>query len=344
VVEFTRIFVDTSKSVFQLHGVSGVAGTPFRRKLKRAEFLPFFASLPPTVVGLEACGAAHHWARELTKLGHEVRLAPPQHVKAYLKRNKNDTRDAEAGCEAMSRPTMRHVPVKSEDQQAVLMLLASRDRLIRERTRLSNAIRGHAAEFGLVAPKGLERMEPLLERIAAEASVPPLALALFADLGEELAALEVRVARMDRILDRLKRQEAVSRRLAAIPGVGAVGAVMLPAKTPDPKGFRSGRDFAAWIGLTPKDHSTAGRQRLGAITKAGDEALRSVLVCGAMAVIRQARAGRRKPSPWLAKLLANKENKEAAVALANKTARIAWRLMVSGQDYDPNHLAMPMAT
>jgi transposase len=343
VEQFSRIFVDTSKSVFQVHAVVGPQEKPFRRKLRRSEVLAFFAATPPTVVGLEACGAAHCWARALEKLGHEVRLVPPQYVKAYLKRNKNDGRDAEAGCEAMSRPTMRPVPVKSEAQQAVLMLTATRDRLVRERTRLTNAIRGHAAEFGLVAAKGLDRVGPLLEKIAAEAVLPDLALGLFAELGEELAALEARIGRIERALLVWRRQDEVSTRLTAIPGVGTVGAVMLTAKTPDPKGFASGRDFAAWMGLTPKDHSTAGRRRLGAITRAGDEALRSVLVCGAMAVIRQVKAGRRQPTPWLADLLAHKEPKEAAVALANKTARIAWKLMVSGQAYEPEQATAPMA-
>jgi transposase len=340
--QFTRIFIDTSKSVFQLHGVRGAGEQPWRRRLKRSEVLAFFASLEPTVVGLEACGSAHYWARELEQLGHEAKLAPPQYVKAYLKRNKNDGRDAEAGCEAMSRPTMRFVPVKSEDQQAVLMLTRVRDRLVRERTRLTNAIRGHAAEFGLVAPKGLDRVAPLLAQIAAEASLPDLALQLFAELGGELSALQARIVRTERALLAWHRRDEVSRRLAGIPGVGTVGAVMLAAKTPDPKGFASGRDFAAWMGLTPKDHSTAGRSRLGVITRAGDEALRSVLVCGAMAVIRQVKAGRRRPSPWLAGLLARKEPKEVAVALANKTARIAWKLMVSGQAYDPARTAAPM--
>jgi transposase len=219
------------------------------------------------------------------------------------------------------------------------MLVGARDGLVRERTRLSNAIRGHAAEFGLVAPKGLDKVGSLLERIAGEASLPELARALFAELGEQLALLEARIARIERGLLARHRGDEVGRRLAAIPGVGPIGATMLTAKTPAPESFPSGRAFAAWMGLTPKDHSTAGKRRLGAITRAGDEALRATLVCGAMAVIRQVKAGRRRPSPWLAALLARKEPKEAAVALANKTARIAWKLMVSGQAYDPERAA-----
>lgn len=341
--QFSRIFVDTSKSVFQLHGVIGPQETPFRRKLRRSEVLAFFAKLAPTVVGLEACGSAHYWAREVNKLGHEARLAPPQYVKAYLKRNKNDARDAEAGCEAMSRPTMRFVPVKTADEQAVLMLVGVRDRLVRNRTQLSNTIRGHAAEFGLVAAKGLDKIEVLLAGVAADETLPALARELFAGLGRELARLEAELKTVQARLMAWHRADAASRRLAGIPGVGPVGAVMLVMKTPDPKSFRSARDYAAWIGLTPKDHSTAGKTRLGVITRAGDEALRRVLVCGAMAVIRQVKAGRRRPSPWLADLLARKAPKEAAVALANKTARIAWKLMVSGQAYNPQPATAPMA-
>ena len=333
--QFIRIFVDTSKSVFQVHAVSGPGETPYRRKLRRGEFLAFFARLAPTVVGLEACGSAHHWARELTRLGHEVRLLPPQYVKAYLKRGKNDTRDAEAGCEAMSRPTMRFVPVKSAEEQAALMLVGVRERLVRNRTQLSNTIRGHAAEFGLVVARGLDKIETLLAAVAADETLPALARELFAGLGGEYARLQAELKRIEARLMAWHRADAASRRLARIPGVGPIGAVLLVMKTPDPKGFRSARDYAAWIGLTPKDHSTAGKTRLGVITKAGDEALRAVLVAGAMAVIRQAKAGRGRPSAWLTELIKRKEPKEAAVALANKTARIAWKLMVSGQAYDP---------
>jgi transposase len=304
-----------------------------RRKLRRGQLLEFFAKLPALVIGLEACGGAHYWARELVKLGHEVRLVPPQYVKAYLKRNKNDGRDAEAGCEAMSRPTMRFVPIKSEARQAMQMLVGVRQRQVRERTRLTNEIRGYASEFGLVAAKGLDKIEPLLAVVAAHEHLPKLARALFAELGEELAGLEAQIARTERRLLAFHRQDELSRRLAAIPGVGPVGAVMLATKTPEPGLFKCGRDFAAWMGLTPKDHSTAGKMRLGVITRAGDEDLRAVLVSGAMAVIQHAKAGRTPPSPWLAELLRHKEPKEAAVALANKTARIAWKLMVSGQAY-----------
>jgi transposase len=337
----TRIFIDTSKQLFQLHGVDAAEQVVVRRRLRRREMIPFFAKLAPTAVGLEACGAAHYWARELRRLGHEVKLLPPQYVKAYLKRGKNDGRDAEAGCEAMSRPTMRFVPVKTEEEQAGLMLVGVRDRLVRGRTQLTNEIRGHAAEFGLVAAKGVDRIEPLLIEIATCETLPGLARELFAGLGREYLRLQAELAALDARLVAWHRACEASRRLVAIPGVGPIGAVMLVMKTPDPKGFGSARDYAAWIGLTPKDHSTAGKSRLGVITKAGDEALRAVLVCGAMAVIQQVKAGRSHPSPWLAELIRRKEPKEAAVALANKVARIAWKLMVSGQAYDPERMRRP---
>lgn len=342
----TRIFIDTSKSLFQLHGVNAAEKVVVRRGLRRGQVLEYFARLGPTAVGLEACGSAHHWARQLSKLGHAVKLLPPQYVKAYLKRNKNDGRDAEAGCEAMSRPTMRFVPIKSEARQAVQMLAGVRQRLVEERTRLSNEIRGYAAEFGLVAARGMDKLGPLLERIASNEGLPALALATFKDMGEELAELEARIDRIERRLMAWHGQDELSLRLTAIPGVGPIGAVMLSVKTPEPQMFASGRDFAAWMGLTPKDHSTAGKSRLGVITRAGDEDLRAVLVCGAMAVVQQVKAGRSKPSPWLLELVARKAPKEAAVALANKIARIAWRMMISGEAYKPqpiNSSATPMA-
>jgi transposase len=287
-------------------------------------------------IGLEACGAGHYWARELAALGHQAALLPPQYVKAYVKRNKNDAADAEAVCEAMSRPTMRFVAVKSAEQQAALMLVARRDGLVRRRTQLSNAIRGHAAEFGLVAAKGLDKIKPLLMRIATDAKLSDLAKDLFADFGEEYAEVQKRINAIETRLKAWHRGNQTSRRLAKVPAIGPIGASLLVMKVSDPHAFRSGRDFAAWIGLTPRDHSTAGRSRLGVITRAGDEALRSVLVAGATAVIQQVRKGRGRPSRWLVELTKRKEPKLAAVALANKTARIAWKLMVSGERYDPH--------
>ena len=332
--QIIRIGMDTSKHFFQLHGVDIAEQPVLRRKLRRKEVVAFFAKLPPTAIGMEACGASHYWARVLRELGHEVKLMAPQHVKPYIKRNKNDGRDAEGLCEAMSRPTMQFVPVKTEEQQAALMLAGVRQQLIARRTQLGNTIRGYAAEFGLTTAKGLDKIKPLLAEIAADEALPELARELFAIYGAEYAHLQGELKRVEARLMAWHRANADSRRLAEIPGIGPIGATALVMKTPDPRAFPSGRHFAAWLGLTPKDHSTGGKTRLGKITRAGDEVLRSVLVAGATAVIQQAKRGRGRASPWLVALLARKPPKLAAVALANKIARIAWKLMVTGESYD----------
>ena len=330
--QISRIGMDTSKHIFQLYGVNSVEAPVLRKKLRRKEMVSFFEKLAPTVIAIEACGASHHWARLLQSFGHSVKLIAPQLVKPYVKRGKNDAADAEALCEAMSRPTMRFVPVKTAEQQAALMLVSVRDRLIRNRTQLANAIRGYAAEFGLTAAKGIAHLGPLLARIQADESLPSLARELFAIQAEDLMQLQAQIGELNAKLMTWHRADECSRRLAKIPSVGPIGAVLLKMKTPDPQLFRSGRQFAAWIGLTPKDHSTAGKVKLGGITRAGDEGLRSVLVAGATAVIQHAQRGG-KPSPWLAGILKRKSPKLAAVALANKTARIAWKMMVTGETY-----------
>ncbi|MGE5203346.1 MAG: IS110 family transposase [Acidobacteriota bacterium] len=329
--EVIRIGLDTSKSVFQVHGVDAAERPVLLKKLRRGEMARFFASLPRTVIGIEACGGAHHWARVLQGLGHEVRLLPPQYVKPYVKRGKNDMADAAAICEAMSRPSMRFVPVKTAANQAELMLHGARDLLTKQRTMLLNAVRGHAAEFGVVGAKGVGRITELLERIAVSKTVPELAREVFVRLAEQIESLETQLKSLDRRLTAWHRTNECSRRLAAIPGVGPITATALVMKIHDPGLFRSGRRFAAWVGLTPKDHSTAGRQRLGGITRAGDKTLRRLLVSGAMAVIRRAKPGR--ASPWLLGLLARKSKMEAAVALANKMARVAWAMMMRGEAY-----------
>jgi transposase len=333
--EITRIFIDTSKSVFQLHGVNGAEEVVLRRQLPRARMVEFFSELGPSEIALEACGASHYWARVLSSLGHRVRLIAPQLVKPYVKRGKNDATDAAGGCEAMSRPTMRFVPVKTAEQQAALMLAGVRESIVRERTQLTNMIRGYAAEFGVVAAKGLCKIEPLLARIAGDQALPALARDLFAELSTAYGEVQARFAVVDAKLLAWHRANPVSRALGEIPGVGPIGASLLAMKTPDPRAFRSGRQYAAWLGLTPKDHSTAGKARPGVITRAGDEALRSVLVVGATAVIRMAMLGKGKgASPWLIALLKRKAPKLAAVALANKIARIAWTMMATGEAYD----------
>lgn len=333
--EIIRVGVDTSKSVFQVHGVNAAEQPVLRKKLRRRQFIEFVEKLPPTLIGMEACGAAHHWGRELSALGHEVVLLPPQRVKPYVARNKNDAADADAICEAMSRPRMTFVPVKTAEQQAALMLVGVRDQLVVRRTQLGNSIRGYAAEFGLIAAKGNDKIEPLLKRIANDESVPTLARELFAALGDDYAQLKPQLRSIEARLMAWHRSNELSRRLAEIPSVGPIGATLAVMKVGNPHAFRSGRDFSAWLGVTPKDHSTAGKMRLGVITRAGDEALRSVLVAGATAVIQQVRKGRGRASPWLIALVKRKPPKLAAVALANKTARIIWKLMVSGERYNP---------
>jgi len=342
--QITRIGMDTSKNVFQLHGVDAAEKPVLRKKLTRREMIHFFEKLPPTDVAIEACGSAHHWARLLGSFGHEVKLIAPQLAKPYVKRGKNDAADAEALCEAMSRPTMRFVPVKSADQQAALMLVGMRTRLIKKRTQLANAIRGFAAEFGIATARGMCRIEPLLERIAADETIPELARELFAFHGQEYAQLLREIDLVEAKVMEWHRADECSQRLAKIPGIGPIGASLLMMKAPDPRMFKSGRDFAAWIGLTPKDHSTAGKVRLGGITRAGDELLRSTLVVGATAVVQHVRrTGGRNASTWLQGLLERKKPKLVAVALANKIARIAWKLMVSGEQYRRADLPAPAA-
>jgi transposase len=340
----SRIGMDTSKHIFQLHGVNALEEPVLRKKLPRKEMIRFFEKLAPVTVAIEACGASHHWARLLQSFGHTVKLLPPQLVKPYVKRGKSDAADAEALCEAMSRPTMRFVPVKSAEQQAALMLVGIRDRLIRNRTQLTNTIRGYAAEFGVTVAKGMAHLDRLLANIHADENVPSLARELFANLEKEYVHLKKRIEEIDAKLMAWHRADECSRRLAQIPGVGPVGAILLRMKTPDPELFRSGRQFAAWIGLTPRNHSTAGKLRLGVITRAGDEALRGVLVAGATSCLIQVRKGRGQyASAWLIEVLTRKPPKLVVVALANKMARIAWKLMVSGEPYRPNDKHLPTA-
>jgi transposase len=327
-----RIGLDTSKHVFQLHGVDASEQPILRRQLGRKEAEKLFAKLPPSWIGLEACGTAHHWARVLRGLGHEVVLMPPQYIKPYVKRGKNDAIDAAAICEAMSRPSMRFVPIKSAEQQAALMLLRVRDLFVKQRTMVINALRGHAAEFGVTAAKGPVRMAELLQRAhTEEAGVPVLALEMLRVLASQLDALDIKLSKLEAELMAWHKQDPVSQCLATQPGIGPIGAVSFSLKVTDPKGFHSGRHFAAWIGLTPKEHSTGGRQRPGRISRQGDQTLRRLLVLGAMARIRFADAG--NASPWLLSLLARRPKKLVAVALANKMARTLWAMMVSGQTY-----------
>ena len=331
-MKLKRIGLDTSKAVFTLHGVDADEEIVLRRDVRRADLEPFFARLPPALVALEACGSSHHWGRRLVALGHTVRLIPPQYVKPFVRRGKNDRNDAEAICEAASRPSMPTVPVRAAEQQADAIVLSARELLVRQRTQLINAVRGHAAEFGIVAAKNTSHLPALLEAVAADDAVPEAARTMLAFLGTQVGQLDERIAELDHRMKQQHKANPVSRRLAEIPGIGPVGALSL-ALTVDASRFRSGRHFVAWLVLTPKERSTGGQQRLGGISRAGNERLRQLLVVDAMAVIRFARPGSRSASGWLISLLERKPRKLAAVALANKMARIAWAMMASGKAY-----------
>jgi len=333
--EITTIGVDLAKSVFQVHGVDAAGEVVVRRQLRRAQVAGFFGRLAPCVVGMEACASSHHWARVLQGLGHEVRLMPPHYVKPYVKRNKNDAADAEAICEAVGRPTMRFVAVKSAEQQSLLMVHRTRSLLIRQRTMLVNALRGHLTEYGVVAAVGRRGLATLLAVVAddTDVRVPSLARDCLAGLAAALATLASQIAAADRRIAVWHRGCAKSRRLARLPSLGPVGATAMVATVSDPKMFGSGRELAAWIGLVPRQSATGGKQRLGRISKQGDRYLRSLLVSGAMAVIRQGRRNGFADMPWLGELVARKPAKVAAVALANKTARAAWAMLSSGEDW-----------
>ncbi len=332
--EVTTIGLDIAKSVFQVHGIDAVGEVIVRRRLSRARMLPFFAKLPRCVVGIEACNTSHHWARELIALGHDVRLMPAQYVKPYVKRGKNDAADAEAICEAVTRPTMRFVAVKTPEQQSVMMLHRVRLMLSRQRTQLSNAMRAHMSEFGVVAPVGRMGVERLLAVIADQDDqrIPADARACLEMLGAQLVVVKEQLLENDRRIRASARETEVGRRLMEIPGVGPLLASAFVASVADPTMFKCGRDLAAWIGLVPKQNSSGGKERLGGISRAGNRYLRQMLVVGAMAVIRHAERHGTKRA-WLLQLLARRATKVAAVALANKTARMVWALMTSGERY-----------
>jgi len=331
-MEFKRVSIDTSKHVFTIHGVDEEERPVLRREIRRAQVEPFFAKLAPTEVVLEACAGSHHWGRVLSDMGHRVKLIPPQHVKPYVKRSKNDRIDAEAIDEAASRPTMRTVPVKTADEQAATIIVKHRDLMVSQRTQAINALRGHAAEFGIVAAKGCANVTALLAVLSAEQAIPAIAKAMFEQMGQHVADLNAKIEALEKQLLEQHKANAVSKLLAAIPGVGPIIAVTM-ALTVNPANFKTGRHFAAWLGLTPREHSTGGKHRMGKISKAGNERLRTLLVVGAMAVIRFAKPGSKSASAWLLQLLERKPRKLAAVALANKMARIIWAMMARGETY-----------
>ena len=337
-MQVTTIGLDIAKNVFQVHGIDAAEKVVVRKQLRRSQVLAFFKALPPCLIGMEACATAHYWSRELTKLGHTVRLMPARDVKAYVKRNKNDA--AEAICEAVRRPTVRSVQVKSAEQQSQLMLHRTRDLLMRQRTQVINALRAHLAELGITAAQGTAGLRELLKIIAnnEDERLPVDAHASLVVLAAELQAMQTLIGSLEKRIMAQHRKSEASRRLQTIPGIGFIGATAIAATVTDPKAFRSGRDFAAWIGLVPRQDSTGGKQKLGPISKQGDRYLRRILVVGAHAVLKLAKQNPEK-YPWLTQLLARKPFKIVAVALANKMARTAWALLAHGGTYRAPRLA-----
>ncbi len=332
--EVTTIGLDIAKQVFHAHGADASGAMLFSRRIVRSKLINFFTSQPPCTVALEACGGSHHWARELQRLGHQVRLIPPAYVKPFVKRQKNDAADAEAICEAAQRPGMRFVPVKDEAQQASATVFRARDLLVRQRTQLINALRGLLAEHGWVAPKGLFHMAAMMQRIEdPDCGLPESARTIFMMMIDSVKSLDERIAALDAVIARRAKEDVVARRLMTIPGIGPITATALSALAPPPESFRKGRDFAAWLGLTPLQRSTGGKQKLGAISKMGERTLRRLLIIGSSAVVLQASRRGAPAGSWLAQMMARKPRMLVTVALANKTARIAWAVMARNEVY-----------
>jgi len=339
-MQVTTIGLDIAKRVFQVHGVDAAGAVVFRKKLRRSELSAFFAGLSPCLIGIEACATAHHWAREFIALGHQVRLVPPSYVKAYLKRGKNDAADAEAICEAVTRPNMRFVPVKSTEQQGVLVLHRGRELLVRQRTMLVNGLRAHMAEFGIIVAQGIQRLPELVALLEDEkTSIPQIAREVLAAMVVQINNLTTSIRRMDKCIVAWCRANAAARRLATIPGVGPITASALAATITDPTLFRSGRHLAAWLGLVPRQHSTGGKAKLGRITKMGDQYVRKLLIVGMTAVIRSARRTKAPSFAWVNALLERRPARLVSVALANKAVRIAWVIMIRGETYRPPTMA-----
>jgi len=342
-MEISTIGLDLAKNVFQVHGVSATGEVVIRKALRRSQMLPFFEKLPPCLVGAEACGTSHHWARELTKLGHEVRLMPAAYVKPYVKRGKNDAADAEAICEAVTRQTMRFVSIKSREQQAALSLHRVRSLLIKQRTQLVNMMRSVLAELGIAIPVGIVKALQMAREIVDgefKLDLPTEATNVVAMLAGQLLQLHAQLRKLDLRLAALQRSDERARRLATIPGIGPIGATALAASVTDPSQFSSGRQFAAWLGLTPRQSSSGGKERLGRITKMGDRYLRQLLIVGATALVRYAKEKPSTVDPRFVALLARKPARVASVAIANKMARIAWAVMARGGVFERGHAPM----
>src|SRR5579862_6390992 len=327
------IGLDLAKNVFQAHAVDLGGSVVLRKRLRRGRVLTFFAGLPPCLVGMEACATAHYWARELQALGHDVRLMPPQYVKAYVKRNKNDAADAEAICEAVKRPSMHFVPVKTVEQQSALLMHRGRELLVRQRTMLANALRGHLAEFGLIAAQGLHKVAGLIAivRDVEDERVPDMARQVLRLIAEQIAELDTRIAAIEAQIMAWHKSNPMSQRLATIPSIGPIIATAITTTVAEPGEFHGGREFAAWLGLVPRQNSTGGKTSLGGISKRGDSYLRRLLVNGAHAVLLRSKAA--KVDPWLIALRSRRPRLVVAVALANKTARIAWAIMRKQESY-----------
>lgn len=332
-MQVIRIGLDVAKNVFQVHGVAEDGTVVVRRRLRRQELLPFFAQLPSCLVGLEACRASHYWARELIGLGHEARIMPARYVKPYVQRGKSDALDAEAICEAVSRPTMRFAAVKTVEQQSVLTLHRTREILVKQETMLANLLRGCVAEFGIVAPLGIRRVGELVAIVRDESDdrLPPEARTAMTIVADQLADLQRRLRELERAILHWHRQNEASRRLASIPGVGPITASAVVATVGSVANFKSARHFAAFLGLTPKEHSTGGRQRLGRISKQGDAYIRRLLILGGTSLVRYARGP--AATGWAARLLQRRPTRVVTVALANKSARTIWALLARGGTY-----------
>ena len=333
-VEIATLGLDIGKRVLQVHGADARGKTVLQRKLRREEVAAFFASVPPCLVGMEACATAHYWGRKLRELSHDVRLIPPSYVKPYVVRQKNDAADAAAICEAVTRPSVRTTPIKSEDQQAARVVQRTHELLSRQRVTLINAVRGHLAEFGIHAPVGPQHIGRLIERAADPATpIPAVAREALNLLIDQLVQLGRQIDQLEAQMKRRCKADPDGARLLAVPGIGPITASAILAGVPDIRGFRSGRDFGAWLGLVPRQNSSGGKEKLGRITKMGDRTIRRLLVTGALAVIRWARAKEDFAATWLGRLIGRKPLKLAAVALANKTARIVWAMLSRGEAY-----------
>ena len=344
-MNITTLGLDLAKNIFQVHGIDEAGTVVVRRALRRGQVLPFFTRLDPCLVGMEACGTSHYWARELTKLGHEVRLMPPIYVKPYVKRGKSDAGDAEAICEAVTRPTMRFVPIKSPEQQSVVMLHRTRELLVRQRTQLVNMMRGQLAEFGITLAKGIQHASKFVRQVieGKTPDIPELAITVVTALAEQVRQVQARIVGLEKKLKQWFREDPLAQGLASIPGIGPITATALASTVTDPHQFSSGRQFAAWLGLTPRANSSGGKERQGRISKMGDQHIRRLLVSG---MTSQLQSVRRRPDahPWVTALLARKPAKLVAVAMANKAARIAWVVMTRGELYTAPLHPTPTAT